>query len=88
MNEKINQTIETLRAEIAQLDGEAYNDSRIRLQQLLQDLEAQQQGGIPTGGYDELVDSLKDSITHFEVSHPTLTGVLNELMMTLSNMGI
>lgn len=88
MNEKINQTIDTLRTEIAQLDGEAYTDSRIRLQQLLQELEVQQQGGVPAGGYDELVDNLKESITHFEVSHPTLTGVLNELMMTLSNMGI
>lgn len=88
MNEKINETINTLRTEIAGLDGEAYADSKMRLQQLLKELEMQQTGGIPAGGYDELVDSLKDSITHFEVSHPTLTGVLNELMMTLSNMGI
>lgn len=88
MNEKIDQTIEILRTEISQLDGEAYIDSKQRLQQLLADLESQQQGDITHGGYDELVNRLKDAITHFEVSHPTLTGVLNELMMTLSNMGI
>lgn len=88
MNEKINETINTLRTEISGLEGDAYADSRMRLQQLIEELEVQQADGVPGGGYDDLVESLKNSITHFEVSHPTLTGVLNELMMTLSNMGI
>jgi hypothetical protein len=35
-----------------------------------------------------LVEDMKEAVSQFEVEHPTLTGVLNELMVTLSNMGI
>jgi hypothetical protein len=35
-----------------------------------------------------LVDDMKTALTQFEVEHPTASGIINELMLTLSNIGI
>ena len=41
------------------------------------------------GQLDESVlERLEDAIDHFEVTHPTLTAMLSELMTILSNAGI
>jgi len=37
---------------------------------------------------ESLLDRLEDAIDHFEVSHPTLTTMLSEMMTILSNAGI
>ena len=34
------------------------------------------------------LDQLKDTLTELEVSHPRLTGIVNDLMVALSSMGI
>ena len=38
--------------------------------------------------HQDLVEDVKDAITHFEVEHPSITGILNEIMMVLCNIGI
>jgi len=35
-----------------------------------------------------LVSDLKEAISEFEVEHPRLTGILNDIMVALSNLGI
>ncbi len=35
-----------------------------------------------------LIDSLEESIDHLQVSHPTLTTLLSQVLTTLSNAGI
>lgn len=35
-----------------------------------------------------VIDALKNQIESFEVKHPDLTGVLNQIMVMLGNMGI
>ena len=35
-----------------------------------------------------LIENLKNHIDNFEIKHPDLTGVLNRIMVMLSNMGI
>ena len=35
-----------------------------------------------------LLETIGDSISHFETEHPRTTAILNEIMVTLSNMGI
>ncbi|MGE5248648.1 MAG: DUF4404 family protein [Bacteroidota bacterium] len=35
-----------------------------------------------------LIQSLEDSVDHFEVTHPTLTTLLSQVLTTLSNAGI
>ena len=34
------------------------------------------------------LDHLKETLTELEVSHPRLTGIVNDLMVALSSMGI
>ena len=34
------------------------------------------------------LDHLKETITELEISHPRVTGIMNDLMVTLSAMGI
>ena len=38
--------------------------------------------------HHHVVGSVREAIEHFEVEHPTATGILNHIMVTLSNMGI
>jgi hypothetical protein len=35
-----------------------------------------------------LIQSLEDSIDHLEITHPTLTSLLSQVLTTLSNAGI
>ena len=67
-----------------ELDKLATDDSvaRTRLDALINDIEAD----IDTP--ERLVDNIQQAIEHFEVEHPRATAILNDVMVTLSNMGI
>lgn len=85
-HEKINAAIEALRAEISKLDVDD-SVSRERLDHLVGELQQQ----IDTGEDASAVlleGSVTEMIEQFEVEHPRITGVLNDLMVTLSGMGI
>jgi hypothetical protein len=45
-------------------------------------------GSGPIQAHPTLVQSMVDSVEHFEVTHPNLTNVLNQVLATLSNAGI
>ena len=45
-------------------------------------------GNAPFGIHVRLLESLHDGVTHFETSHPTLTGLMNSVINTLNNLGI
>ncbi|HJP35473.1 MAG TPA: DUF4404 family protein [Gammaproteobacteria bacterium] len=85
-NDKISASIESLRAEIQNLKVED-TKTKTRLDGLVADLEKQLEEPENAGaaGLDE---SVKELIEHFEVEHPRITGILNDLMVTLSGMGI
>lgn len=82
-----------LRDELEQLKTEAANlpiedqAARERLQTIIDNLE---QRLSETGDNDDetLFDQLQDSVTQFETEHPRTTAILNDIMVTLSNMGI
>tara|TARA_Y100000294_G_scaffold65043_1_gene61527 strand:+ start:686 stop:952 length:267 start_codon:yes stop_codon:yes gene_type:complete len=76
-----------LRAEIDQLPP-TDEAARNRLTQLIADLEARLSEPAEAADHDSLVGSVQESIRQLEVEHPRTTGVLNHIMMTLSNMGI
>jgi chromosome segregation ATPase len=87
MSEKdLLETLEQLRAQVAAL--EADNASKARLESLIGTLEQRLQGTGSEAHHGHLVAELKEAISHFEVEHPRLTRILNDLMVTLSNMGI
>jgi hypothetical protein len=84
--EKISASIESLRAEIGNLDVED-TAAKARLDGLVVELEKQLREPEPADA-SALDESVKELIEHFEVEHPRITGVLNDLMVTLSGMGI
>jgi hypothetical protein len=87
MSEKdLWETLEQLRAQVAAL--EADKTSKARLESLIGTLEQRLQGAGSEEHHGHLVAEIREAISHFEVEHPRLTGILNDLMVTLSNMGI
>ncbi len=85
-HERIHAAIEALRAEINKLDAED-TVSRARLDQLVRELQEQLDAG-DAASPAVLEGSVTELIEQFEVEHPRITGVLNDLMVTLSGMGI
>lgn len=84
---RIREDIERLRAEIEGLDG-ADQATREKLRQLVEDLEGRLEHAGQPSGHEDLTDQLRDTMLQFETSHPTLTGILNDIMIKLANMGI
>lgn len=37
---------------------------------------------------DNMLEGIREAITQFETEHPRATAILNDIMVTLSNMGI
>lgn len=88
MTEKnVSQAIAELRSQIDQL---ATSDSttREKLESLISDIEDnihKLEGG---EHHAHLIGDLREAISEFEVEHPRLTGILNDIMVALSNLGI
>jgi phytoene/squalene synthetase len=84
---KLDQLLEKVHAEI---ENTEQVDEKGR--ELLQDLENDIRGLLDrsesAGGDTPAVQRLRDAISHFEVTHPTLTAMLSELSTILSNAGI
>lgn len=84
--ENLVRDLERLRAEIAQLARNNPDASR-KLNALINNLE--KRISTPTDDdNDDLVEQVKNEITLFEAEHPRATAILNDILVTLSNMGI
>lgn len=80
--------LERLRKEIEQLDN-ADQASRDRLDRLIEEIEARLRQSDEEDDDDEsLQDRVQEAIVEFETEHPRATAILNDIMVTLSNMGI
>ncbi len=83
----IEATLNRLRDEIERLDSTDH-DARARLGHLVRDIE-RSLGDVKAAGADGgASERLKASILGFEVSHPRLATVMNELVEKLGNIGI
>lgn len=87
MKQKLIDVVESLRAEIENLDT-TDSASKQKLEKLISEIENKLASPDDESHHKTLTESLKDNVTHFEVSHPAITGILNDLMVKLSNMGI
>jgi len=88
MPEKIlRDDIEKLRNEIANLSPDE-DASKEKLESLLQDIESSLDAEEQNENQSELLAGLKESVNHFETEHPRATAIINDIMVTLSNMGI
>jgi hypothetical protein len=86
---RLDELLGTLRSEMNALDiGD--EEARRRLDRLILDIETRIETPNSAGaGVDQGVSGqLKASILKFEVSHPRLAGVMNDVLEKLSAMGI
>ncbi len=84
--QRIRENLERLRAEISKIEeGDA--TTRDRLNGLIDDIETEIESDDETRD-QSLPESLQEAITQFETEHPRTTAILNDIMITLSNMGI
>ena len=85
-NNKLQNDLERLREEIKHVAVDDV-DSRKKLNQIINDLETRLETRDEDND-DGLVKNIKEAIQHFETEHPRATAILNDIMVTLSNMGI
>jgi hypothetical protein len=80
--EQLELLLTRLREELAALES-AGTQVQPRLQTLIDDIEVQ------ISAQDEgVTGELKRRVETFEVEHPRVTAILNDVMVTLSNLGI
>lgn len=85
--EELRKSLEQLRSEVGRLKG-GNELIKQRVDRLISDLEHQLECPDDTGHRVTLIESLRKLTQQFEVDHPQVTGILNHIMVTLSNMGI
>jgi molecular chaperone DnaK (HSP70) len=83
---ELQQKLEKLRAEIEKV---ASNDTeaRERMNALLGEVEKT----LAASGEEvdeNLLENIREAVSQFETDHPRATAILNDIMVTLSNMGI
>ena len=62
-------------------------EARAKLDRLIEAVE--EAGGQPERGLNrDLLDEIRAAVQNFEVEHPRATAILNDIMVSLSNMGI
>ena len=85
---------EKLKKLIAQLDVELEstditdNDTRESLSQLLIDVREKLENPVDVTNHSRITHDLQEIALKFEVNHPKLTKILNEISNILSNIGI
>ena len=83
----LDELLSTLRREMNALDvGD--QDVRQRLDRLILDIETRVKNPNSVAADEGLGGQLRASILKFEVSHPRLAGVINDVVDKLSAMGI
>ncbi len=86
-DEKLRQSLQDLRSELERLEAEEAQ-IRERLDALVSGVEARLEKPEDAAHHQSLSQDLRQSISQLEVSHPRTTAILNEIMVTLGNMGI
>lgn len=85
--EQLNEALGKLRAQIEMLDSRD-EVSKQKLQSLILELERKLENPEDQQTHKDLAGRLDEALLHFEVSHPTLTAILNDVIIKLESMGI
>lgn len=81
--EQLTKLVEDLRSEISQLPPED-EQARQRIGGIIAELDRSIEDETP----DTMRGSIQDAVHELEARHPDATTVLNNILMTLANMGI
>ncbi|MHB8898044.1 MAG: DUF4404 family protein [Thermoguttaceae bacterium] len=83
----LHNTLERLRAEVSSLDIDA-GPVKDRVNSLISDLEHQAQDLDDAGHRATMRDRLTALIQQFESDHPSITSMLDRILVALNSMGI
>ena len=82
---KLKESLQQLQSEVDRLQSVSATEKK-ELEAVIRNIQKTLDQEHPFGS--ELQDSLGSAIARLEASHPRLTAVLNDIMVTLGNMGI
>ncbi|MCB1747470.1 MAG: DUF4404 family protein [Gammaproteobacteria bacterium] len=85
--QELKDSLAALRRELATLGPEAAA-ARTRLAALVDEVEQELEALETDADHASLMDKLQQQVEAFEVEHPRVTNILNDIMVTLSNLGI
>ncbi|MBM2830660.1 MAG: hypothetical protein HW411_1450 [Gammaproteobacteria bacterium] len=86
-DKKLQKDLEKLRAEIDNVAADDH-ETREKLNRLISGLETKLENPDDENHHHTLLRNIKATIGYFETEHPRATAILNDIMVTLSNMGI
>jgi predicted nucleic acid-binding Zn-ribbon protein len=84
---RLKRELDRLRSEIKDLAPDNI-EAREKLDLLISDIEKKVEEPSNENHHTTLIEDLKEAIAQFETEHPRATAILNDIMVTLSNMGI
>ena len=85
MNQRqLQDALDKLRAEVRRI-AVSHPEEKERLEQLLADLE---RAPSPGAGDPSLVSKAREAVAHFEAEHPTVTAILNDVLVSMGNVGM
>jgi hypothetical protein len=85
--QQLREYLEQLNSTIGDLH--APDDDKNKLTGLIAEIELQlNEPKLVAGDPQTLVDQVENMVTTFEQDHPRVAGILNNIMLTLSNMGV
>jgi hypothetical protein len=87
MDENLKKLKMDLDAEIRKMNG-LDDISREKLDKLVSYVDIKLQKPYDPANHERLIGHLEDNIHYFEVTHPDLTMVMNNMLILLSNLGI
>ena len=87
MGTKIHEGLERLRSDVNRLTDDNI-DVKEKLNLLISDVEIKLDGPFEETHHRDLTENISNSINQFETDHPRATAIFNDIMVTLSNMGI
>lgn len=88
MPDKLHEKITSLKKELEQLPI-SNNTAKEHINELIKEIEHLNEISIETSEEKNItIEKIKSSIDRFETDHPRATAILNDIMVTLSNMGI
>lgn len=78
--------LDQLNVEISEL--QAPESDKARLSELIADIEQQLIGTVVESEPHTLVEQVEAMVTQFEEDHPAVASILNNIMLTLTSMGV
>jgi len=86
-HDELHALVQQLKSEIAGLRSDD-DEARERLQALVSDLDRRIDDEDDGAEDEALMASLRESVDRFEVEHPRATGIINNILVMLGNIGI